>query len=84
MKGKALMKHSLHEKSAASVLLKLFIRSSAWAELHVLIVIQAYFIAILMISLYVEAYIKAISVFEKVYSANTTWVRPAHCLTSEL
>jgi len=25
MKGKALMKHSLHEKTAASVLLKLFI-----------------------------------------------------------
>ena len=77
MKGKALMKHSLHEKSAASVLLKLFIRSnewchttdapSAWAELHVLIVIQAYFIAILMISLYVEAYIKAILVFESLF-----------------
>jgi len=28
MKGKALMKHSLHEKTAASVLLKLFISSN--------------------------------------------------------
>jgi len=28
MKGKALRKHSLHEKTAASVLLKLFIRSN--------------------------------------------------------
>jgi len=27
MKGKALRKHSLHEKTAASVLLKLFIRN---------------------------------------------------------
>jgi len=44
MKEKALRKHSLHEKTAASVLLKLFISSykwchttdapSAWAELH--------------------------------------------------
>jgi len=28
MKGKALRKHSLHKKTAASVLLKLFIRSN--------------------------------------------------------
>jgi len=28
MKGKALRKHRLHEKTAASVLLKLFIRSN--------------------------------------------------------
>ena len=45
MKGKALRKHSLHEQTAASVLLKPFISSnewchttdapSAWAELHV-------------------------------------------------
>jgi len=28
MKGKALRKHSLHEKTAASVLLKLFIRKT--------------------------------------------------------
>jgi len=44
MKRKSLMKHSLHEKTAASVLLKLFISRnewchttdppSAWAELH--------------------------------------------------
>ena len=44
IKGKALRKHSLHEKTAASVLLKLFISGnewchttdapSAWAELH--------------------------------------------------
>jgi len=30
MKGKALRKHSLHEKTAASVLLKLFISSNEW------------------------------------------------------
>ena len=30
MKGKALRKHSLHEKTAASVLLKLFISCNAW------------------------------------------------------
>ena len=32
MKGKALRKHSLHEKSAASVLLKLFISSNEWCH----------------------------------------------------
>ena len=30
MKGKALMKHSLHEKTAASDLLKLFISGNEW------------------------------------------------------
>jgi len=30
MKGKALRKHSLHEKTAASVLLKLFISGNEW------------------------------------------------------
>ena len=30
MKGKAPKKHSLHEKTAASVLLKLFISSNEW------------------------------------------------------
>jgi len=30
MKGKALRKHSLHEKTAASVLFKLFISSNEW------------------------------------------------------
>jgi len=44
IKGKSLRKHSLHEKTAASVLLKLFISGnewchttdapSEWAELH--------------------------------------------------
>ena len=32
MKGKALRKHSLHEKTAASVLLKLFISSNEWCR----------------------------------------------------
>jgi len=32
MKGKALRKHSLHEKTAASVLFKLFISSNAWCH----------------------------------------------------
>jgi len=32
MKGKALRKHSLHEKTAASVLLKLFISSYEWCH----------------------------------------------------
>ena len=32
MKGKALRKHSLHEKTAASVLLKLFISSNEWCH----------------------------------------------------
>jgi len=32
MKGKALGKHSLHEKTAASVLLKLFISSNEWCH----------------------------------------------------
>jgi len=32
MKGKALRKHSLHEKTAASVLLKLFISSNKWCH----------------------------------------------------
>jgi len=32
MKGKALRKHSLHEKTAASVLLKLFISGSEWCH----------------------------------------------------
>ena len=31
MKGKALRKHSLHEKTAASVLLKLFISSKVFS-----------------------------------------------------
>ena len=30
MKGKAFRKHSLHERTAASVLLKLFISSNEW------------------------------------------------------
>jgi len=34
MKGKALRKHSLHEKTAASVLLKLFISSKAPVTLN--------------------------------------------------
>jgi len=32
MKGKALRKHSLHEKTAASVLLKLFISGNEWCH----------------------------------------------------
>jgi len=32
MKGKAPMKHSLHEKTAASVLLKPFISSNEWCH----------------------------------------------------
>jgi len=32
MKGKATWKHSLHEKTAASVLLKLFISSNEWCH----------------------------------------------------
>jgi len=32
IKGKALRKHSLHEKTAASVLLKLFISSNEWCH----------------------------------------------------
>jgi len=32
MKGKALRKHSLHEKTAASVLLKLFISGNKWCH----------------------------------------------------
>ena len=32
MKGKALRKHSLHQKTAASVLLKLFISSNEWCH----------------------------------------------------
>jgi len=32
MKGKAFGKHSLHEKTAASVLLKLFIGSNEWCH----------------------------------------------------
>jgi len=32
MKGKALRKHSLHEKTVASVLLKLFINSNEWCH----------------------------------------------------
>jgi len=32
MKGKALRKYSLHEKTAASVLLKLFISSNEWCH----------------------------------------------------
>jgi len=32
MKGKALMKHSLHKKTAASVLLKLFISGNEWCH----------------------------------------------------
>ena len=32
MKGKALRKHSLHEKTAASVLLKLFISGIEWCH----------------------------------------------------
>jgi len=32
MKGKALRKHSLHEKTAASGLLKLFISSNEWCH----------------------------------------------------
>jgi len=30
MKGKAIRKHSLHEKTAASVLLKLFVSGNEW------------------------------------------------------
>ena len=33
MKGKALRNHSLHEKTAASVLLKPFISSNEWGSL---------------------------------------------------
>ena len=32
MKGKALRKHSLHEKTAVSILLKLFINRNEWDE----------------------------------------------------
>ena len=32
MKGKAHRKHSLHDKTAASVLLKLFISSNEWCH----------------------------------------------------
>jgi len=32
MKGKALGKHSLHEKTAASALLKLFISGNEWCH----------------------------------------------------
>jgi len=32
MKGKALRKHSLHEKTAVSVLLKLFISGNEWCH----------------------------------------------------
>jgi len=32
MKGKALMKHNLREKTAASVLLKLFISGNEWCH----------------------------------------------------
>jgi len=32
MKGKAIRKHSLHEKAAASVLLKLFISGNEWCH----------------------------------------------------
>ena len=36
MKGKALKKHSLHEKTAASVLLKLFISGNEWCQSELL------------------------------------------------
>ena len=36
MKGKALRKHSLHEKTAASVLLKLFISGNEWCQSELL------------------------------------------------
>jgi len=32
VKGKTLRKHSLHEKTAASILLKLFISSNEWCH----------------------------------------------------